>query len=192
MGSTERLTDVLSVTLVPARHGYEGDGLLTFRLIAAKSQTMTDELGWWAARHLALDYFAGLGGSLGLRSIDTAEYFLPDGGYVTSPGQGAHIVQLRYYEHSDPHRTAAAIIESLLRGVPWQRYHAGLWPARRDHVTGPISIRVKSIGPVSVDSQYDQNKVTIRCGSYMLGGSTGMDHRTDAWAVSRIRRCNIP
>ena len=91
MGSTERLTDIVSVALVPARQGHDEDGLLTFRLVAATSQTMADELGWWAARHLALDYFAGLGGSLGLRSIDTAEYFLPDGGHETNPRQGAHI-----------------------------------------------------------------------------------------------------
>ena len=81
MGSAERLTDVLSVTLVPARQGYEEDGLLTFRLTAAKSQTMTNELGWWAARHLALDYFAGLGGSLGLRSLDASSQ------RTTSPGR---------------------------------------------------------------------------------------------------------
>ena len=88
MGSIGRLTDVLSVTLVPARQGYEEDGFLTFRLIAAKSQTMNNEPGWWAARHLALACFAGLGGGLGLRSLDTAEYSIHDGRQVTRPGQG--------------------------------------------------------------------------------------------------------
>ena len=88
MGSAERLTDVLSVTLVPARQGYEEDGHLTFRLTAANSQIMNNETGWWAARHLALAYFAGLGGGLGLRSLDTAEYSIHDGRQVTRPGQG--------------------------------------------------------------------------------------------------------
>ena len=89
--------------------------------------------------------------------------------------QGAHIAQLRYYEHSDPHRIAVAIIGSLLRGVPWEQYHAKLWPVRMDHVTGPISIRVQCVGPVSVDSQYDQNKLTLRCGSHLMRGVTGLD-----------------
>ena len=44
-----------------------------------------------------------------------------------------------------------------------------------DHVTGPISIRVQCVGPVSVDSQYDQNKLTLRCGSHLMRGVTGLE-----------------
>ena len=79
---------------------------------------MIDELGWWAVRHLALDYFAGPGGSLGLREIETAEYFLLDDGQVATSRRGAHAAQPRYIEQPDPHRITVAIIESPPRGVP--------------------------------------------------------------------------
>ena len=139
------------------------------------SQTLPNELGWWTVRHLALDYFAGLGGTLGLRGIETAEYFPTERRPQATDKHGTHVAQLLYPDLADPQRITVAIIESLLRGIPWEQYHAKLWPVRRDPITGPMILRVQCMGPVSIDSQYDQNKVTLRCGSYMIGGATGME-----------------
>ena len=135
-------------------------------MIAPTAQSMTAELGCWVVRVLAQDYFAGLGGSLRLRRIESAEFFhRADATDASTWCHGTRVAQILFIEQPEPRRITVAIRETLLWAIPWDRHHANTWPAPWDARTGPMSILVERMGPINPDSQYDHTRLIMQCGS---------------------------